>query len=993
MLIVILLNLMMAIAPMSVSASNPAASPAVAARARQANPLDMHHTRWTTKDGAPPNIIAMSQGKDGWLWLASTDGLFRFDGVRFERFRPAGTQQISTNVWGMHQLKSGALWIGYRTGGASLIENGTVRNFGNEDGFPDATVYDFAEDLIGRIWVATSRGLRVFDGKKWTIPADHFHAPTVDCTFLTTENSSVWAQCATGSFKLDLARASFTQVPGPVGMGRLVQDLKQTIWSVGGPQGEIVALNNDGMADKKKNWPKPRLSGGTMLFDRDSEHLWITRDDGLIRTDSKGKNEAFGVAQGLSGAMPNYLLQDREGNIWVGTENGLDRFRRNAISGVALPQIFLDRPAIAAGENGGLWLRKTLLLKPDLESFANIPTETEKETVASIWRERPDSVWYATRTGLTHQRGTISEKIDLPPEIQSPDIRSIAIDSESSLWISSRGVGTFRLKDGKWEVGGGFPDLKKSTYCIYRDKTGRLWFSFMGRRMAMLNKGKLQLYGAQDGLKVGNVTQFYGHGDDMWAGGENGLFHFDGNTFNPVIGDGDESFLGISGMFEHQGSLWLNGMAGITTIDMAELKMASKYPQYHVQFKRLDHRDGLLGSANQSYPVPSAIAGTDGTLWFTTTAGVFWLNGAQVSKNTLPPPVSIRSITTPNSSMPFIENALLRLAPRPSRLEIAYTALSLTMPERMRFRYQLENVDSDWQDAGSSRTATYTDLGPGEYRFKVIAANNDGVWNTEGAAVRFYIEPAFYQTYWFRTLITIIILAALFGLYKWRRAQIASQIYSRIEERLMERERISRELHDTILQTVHALVLQMHVATQKLPAAEPGREAMERALDLATNTISEGRDRIRGLRSRTEDQLDLLAVLREKVNAEQLGTAELATQNSGEIRRLHPVIFEEVLAIICEAIRNAYQHSGASQIEVQMNYGPDGITVIVQDNGRGIPQEIANAGHRAGHWGMIGMQERAKRIGGELSLKSSGTAGTRWIFSLCPELAYDGYVS
>ncbi|MFZ6719790.1 sensor histidine kinase [Undibacterium sp. Ji49W] len=987
-----LLNLTMAIVPLAANAVNPATSSAPAAHARQANPMDMHHTSWTTKDGAPPNIFAMTQSKDGWLWLASSDGLFRFDGVRFERFHPIGAQLISSNVWGMHQMKSGAIWIGYRTGGASLIQDGKVRNFGVQDGLPMATIYDFAEDSAGRIWSATSRGLHVYDGNKWATPPETLHAPKGDCTFLTASDASIWAQCETGSFRLPPPAISFIQHPGPMGMGRLVEDPIRTVWSIGGPQGEIVALNKADAAREKKNWAKPRVSGGTMLFDRDGEHIWITRADGLIRADGRGKNEAFGVAQGLSGAMPNCLLQDKEGNIWVGTENGLDRFRKTRLSGVTLPQIFLDRPGIAAGENGGLWLGTTLLPKPDVESFSSIPTVTGKDTVTTIWREGKDSVWYATMMGLTHQRGNDIEKFDLPPEIKLPDIRSITVDAEGSLWISSRGVGTFRLKNGKWVAGGGYPELKTLAFCIYSDKIGRLWFGLLGRKIAVLDKGKLQLYGAQDSLPTGNVMQFYGHDSDVWIGGENGLFRFDGSKFTSIQGTGDENFLGTSAIFEHQGVIWLNGMAGITAIDIAELKQASKDPQYQVQFRRIDHRDGLLGSANQSYPIPSAVAGTDGTLWFTTTAGVFWLKDAQTVKNTFPPPVYIRGITTPNSSMPFVDNAVLRLPPRQTRLEISYTALSLTMPERIRFRYQLENVDSDWQDAGNRRTATYTDLNPGEYRFKVIATNNDGVWNTGGALVRFYIEPAFYQTYWFRTMVAIIIFAALFCLYKWRRAQIASQIYSRIEERLMERERISRELHDTILQTVHALILQMHVATQKLPATAPGRESMERALDLATNTINEGRDRIRGLRSRTEEQLDLMSVLKEKVNAEQPGSAEFITRNSGEIRRLHPVIFEEVLAIICEAVRNAYQHSGASKIEVEMNYCPDGITVIVCDDGQGIPQEIASAGHRSGHWGMVGMQERAKRIGGELTLKSSASTGTRWIFSLCPELAYDGYV-
>ncbi|HTD02546.1 sensor histidine kinase [Undibacterium sp.] len=955
-----------------------------------ATPIDMHHTSWTAKDGAPSFIIAIAQMPDGWLWLASPSGIFRFDGVTFQRFRPNEVPLMSNNVWSMRLLASGSLWFGYRMGGASVWKDGKVRNFGLAEGMLPATVYDFAEDGSGKVWAATSQGLRVFDGKRWYEPAQHFHAPEGTCTLLQDEDGSVWAQCESGAFKLAPQGQTFVQMPGPAGLGRLVQGPNRTVWSVGGPKGEIAALNGIDAKRQLPTWPQPRTSGGTMLFDRDAEHLWITRADGLIRTSANGSNEFFGVSQGLSGAIPNTILQDREGNVWVGTENGLDRFRRNVLSGATLPQIYVDSPAIAAGENGSLWVGKTLLAKPTKEAFANIPQASEKDTVILLWREAPDSLWIVANDGLFHQRGSLREQIAMPKDVQPPLIRSIVRDGEGSLWISIRRAGMFRLRGGVWEAGGGFPELKRAASWMHCDRDGRMWFAFPDNKVMMLNKDKLYQYGIEDGLQVGLASQIIGSGDDIWVAGENGLFHFDGHQFVPILGVGEESMLGVSGILEFNGALWLNSAAGITTIDMGELKHAMRDVRYRVQFRRLDHKDGLQGVATQGYPVPTAVIGSDGVLWFSTTAGVFWLNPKTATKNSLPPPVYVRRVTAAGVEFPLVEGVMARLPPHPGRIQIDYTALSLTMPERMQFRFQLEGVDDGWQDAGTSRTATYTDLGPGEYRFKVKASNNDGVWNEEGAVMQFYLVPAFYQTLWFRILVAMLIASVFWAIYKLRLAQVARQIRARIEERLMERERIARELHDTLLQGTQAMILRVHAATARVPKHDPVREMIDNALEGADSLLQEGRERVHDLRAHDYFGVGVAASIRHSGTslAEESGV-KFEFEESEPRRSISSLVEHELYRIANEALTNAFRHSQATRIKTELIHERKALILIVQDNGLGLPPEVMRSGQLAGHWGLPGMRERAAKLGATLVLESAPGKGTMLRLSIPARMAYN----
>jgi signal transduction histidine kinase len=333
--------------------------------------------------------------------------------------------------------------------------------------------------------------------------------------------------------------------------------------------------------------------------------------------------------------------------------------------------------------------------------------------------------------------------------------------------------------------------------------------------------------------------------------------------------------------------------------------------------------------------------------------------------------------------------ALTSLPKYTTHVRIEYTAASLQIPERVRFRYKLDGLDKEWQDVGDRREATYTNLGPGQYSFHVIAANNDGVWNNTGATLAFSIAPALYQTYWFYGLCVLLCLGLLWLLYRVRIRQVSLQVRARLEERLAERERIARELHDTLLQSVQGLVLRFRAAVSRLSQEEPARSAMEQALDRADGVLAEGRDAVKQLRSAPGGDLELSRAI--AAFGEELAREDPCYFHStveGMPRELHPIVREEVMFIAREALVNAFRHGAARQIEAETSYGDTELKLRIRDDGRGIDVDMLRAGGREGHWGLLGMRERAKRVRGTLTLWSKPGAGTEIEVRLPAHMAY-----
>jgi signal transduction histidine kinase len=503
-----------------------------------------------------------------------------------------------------------------------------------------------------------------------------------------------------------------------------------------------------------------------------------------------------------------------------------------------------------------------------------------------------------------------------------------------------------------------------------------MWLGYPGNRIAMIDDGVVREFTAEDGIKIGTVTTVNAGHDHVLVGGELGLALFDGQRFHSLTADRIEALNGISGIIEtSDGDVWLNGSLGIVRVSAAELQQALENADHDMTYRVFDYEDGLPGIAQQVNPIPTAVVGGDGRLWFATNHGVAWIDPTRILTNDLPPPVTISAISS--GSEGYSLSGDLRLPSSVRQIEIDYTALSLSIPERVQFRYMLEGLDAEWQIAGTRRRAFYTNLAPRPYTFRVIAANNDGVWNEVGASASFSVAPRFFQASWFIALCGSVAILGVWLLYRFRMWQIAAGLHARLESRLAERQRIARELHDTLLQSTQGLVLRFQAVAQQMSPGDPARRMLEDALDRADDVLADGRDRVKDLRVDTEASHDLSQALKSVGDSlsEDCPTTFHIVVN-GAARALHPTVMDESYRIAREALINAFHHSRATKIHAEISYSSNVLMLRLRDDGCGIDEQILETGNRPGHWGLPGMRERALRIRSELNISSAPAAGT-----------------
>ncbi|HEX7070010.1 MAG TPA: triple tyrosine motif-containing protein [Rhodothermales bacterium] len=381
------------------------------------------------------------------------------------------------------------------------------------------------------------------------------------------------------------------------------------------------------------------------------------------------------------------------------------------------------------------------------------------------------------------------------------------------------------------------------------------------------------------------------------------------------------------------------------------------------------------------------VRGGDGRIWIATETGTIWLDPERIVRNELPPGVAIRSVTADGRL--YRDPASLTLPAATSNIEIDYAALSFASPGQVGVRYMLEGFDRMWRDPGTRRQAFYTNLPPGQYRFHVIAANDDGVWNRAGAAINFDIPPTFVQSRWFFALCLALALLLLWSLHRLRLAHLASRIRIRLEARLGERERIARDLHDTLLQGIQGLIWRFQAAADHIPPEDPARQMLEESLDRADKLLGDSRDKVQDLRPVAGDFGELgQALATEGRYFSNLHPAKLKVSIQGARRDLHPIVREEGFLVSREALCNAFQHADADSIEVEVTYGDAALQVRVRDDGRGISDEVLDAGERPGHFGLAGMRERAKKLGAQLDVWSRPGAGTEVDLRIPAKVAY-----
>jgi signal transduction histidine kinase len=505
--------------------------------------------------------------------------------------------------------------------------------------------------------------------------------------------------------------------------------------------------------------------------------------------------------------------------------------------------------------------------------------------------------------------------------------------------------------------------------------------------VVVFDGSRFHAYSEADGLAGGSVNAV--HIDDkgtVWIGTERGLSQFDGQrfvTWTIASGLPGERVLWI--LSDTAGRIWLAYSDGVACVSRSELDQAARDPSHRVAYRFFDDGDGLKGNPDQGWQA-SAVRASDGKLWFRTSDGVGIIDPQELDKNPVVPPVHIERLVADGKVIDSTHQT--QLEPLTRDVEIDYTALSLAEPRKVRFRYKLEGFDPHWRDAGTRRQAFYTNLDPRAYRFRVLACNNDGVWNESGATLGFDLLPAFYQTQWFRLLCVLAAIIVAWGSYRVHVWQVTTQLKERYEERLKERTRIAQELHDNLIQDVMGISLQIEVTDELLPASFPAKEPLTRALALCKSALDAGRRALNDLRTVPLSTADLVKSFSQLANelTRNAGT-KIDVTVEGRERPLNAVPGNDMLQIGRQAISNALQHADAKRIHVLLAYGEQELRLRVQDNGRGMDEEALNL-RRPGHYGIVGMHERAARLGATISLQSRIGEGTEVNLSVPASVLY-----
>jgi signal transduction histidine kinase len=565
------------------------------------------------------------------------------------------------------------------------------------------------------------------------------------------------------------------------------------------------------------------------------------------------------------------------------------------------------------------------------------------------------------------------------------------------VWIS-RGDGLFHVAAGATAEQIGWASLGRQDSALAllpEPGEGGLWLGFFQGGVAYLKDGKVrQSYAAKDGLGEGRVEALrFDRDGAVWASTEGGLSRIkDGKVATLSSRNGLPCDAVHWMMGDDHDSVWVYLACGLARIARAELDAWTRDPKRTVSYTVFDASDGVASFALGNLFNPQVSKSADGRIWFVSGDGVSVIDPRHIPFNKLPPPAHIEQITGDRKiywrNFWGATDARLRLPKLSRDLRIDYTALSLVAPEKVRFKYNLEGHDDDWVDAGARRQAFYNDLRPRSYRFRVMASNNSGVWKEAGDSFDFSIDPAYYQTRWFQALCAAAFLSLLWALYQYRLHQIAQRFNTRLDERT----RIARDLHDTLLQSFHGLMFRYQAAHNMVPRRpEEAMEALDRALDGTEKAVAEGRDAIHNLRASTTLTNELAQVVTALGSemSQEMGARATGFQVvvEGSPHHLHPILRDEVYAIAREAVRNAFRHAEAHEIEVEITYGTGSFRLRVRDDGKGIDPAIA-AGGRGGHYGVPGMRERAKRIGGKLDVWAESGAGTEVELTIPRSIAY-----
>jgi signal transduction histidine kinase/streptogramin lyase len=714
---------------------------------------------------------------------------------------------------------------------------------------------------------------------------------------------------------------------------------------------------------------------GTLFRDRE-KHLWVgTQDDGVIRV-NEGQIDRFRAADGLSGDVINAVYQDREDTIWVATSEGLDSFRKTAMISFTVHDGLTANvsSSVLADREGTIWIGNL----GGLDSISGGRVSSLRKSqglpggqVTALLEDHGGRLWLGVDNRLSVFEHGAFRLINRRDGAPLGTIRAMAEDRENNVWAIALGSPQRLIRITNLGIREDIPvPPVLDPSALAADPENGIWLGLFSGHLARYRGGQFETLQFTAGTQVRQVI--VGPDGSVLGATNRGVIAWRNGTLRTMTArNGLPCDRVYGGVFDANGALWLYAECALVRIAASDLKRWWERADTIVGGRVFDALDGVR-SGPAAFE-PKASRSRDGTLWFASSTVVQTIDPAHLPENTLPPPVHIEQVIADRRAYPA--TSAVRLPPLTRDLEIDFVGLSYIAPQRVGFRYRLEGRDNSWQESGSRRQAFYNDLRPGKYRFRVIARNNDGVWNDQGAAIDVVIAPAWYQTNWFVALCVVGGLVAAWVFYQLRMTQVARQLNARFDERLEERTRMARDLHDTLLQTVQASKLVADDALDCPDDLTAMRRSLEQLSEWLSQATREARTAVNSLRASTTEQNDLAGAFGRAIDdCRRQRSIEPSLTVTGEPREMHPVVRDEVYRIGYEAIRNACMHSRGSRLEVALNYGHE-LTVRVADNGVGIDSAVADSG-KEGHFGLQGMRERAVRIGATLKVSSTASGGT-----------------
>jgi diguanylate cyclase (GGDEF)-like protein len=792
----------------------PVATAALLLGAAPAWPLDptlaitqYRHDVWNTKHGLPQSSVeSILQTHDGYLWLGTQEGLARFDGVRFTVFDTANTRALRHNrVYALFEDRERNLWIGTEDGGLARLRGGIFTAYGVAEGLPKDAVRAITQDASGAIWVGTGRGLARMEGERFRTytEADGLPDRAVRALALGADGT-LWVGTSGGLARIRDGRIE-RERPAGAAAGRvlaLCADADGTMWA--GTTGGLLRLRGDGVRTFRQ---RDGLPGRVQALWRDRDgSLWIGVEGGGLARLVGERITRFTSQDGLANDMVLAIREDREGNLWVGTQDGgLTRLaagkfatytKREGLAGDIVWPVLQDREGnLWMGTNGGGLSR---MRDGAIRNFTTADG-LSSNAVQSLAQDQRGALWIGTRGGgldrLEDGRFTHYSVPDLPGD----SVSALLADRDGSLWVGTRGHGVARLRDGaftRYGLADGLPD--DTIHFIHQDRQGAVWFATDGGGLVRFREGAFHAYTMQDGLPTDIINTLHEDAEGtLWIGTYGGgLVRFRDGAFT--------SFTTAEGLFDNAvfhiledgaGHLWMSCNKGVFRVSKKELDDLANGRISRVHSTAYGTEDGMKHRECNGANQPAGWRTVDGRLWFPTIQGVVTIDPANVATNRIPPLVAVEQVVADKEV--FAADAGREFPPGTESFEFQYAGLSFSLPERVQFRYKLEGLDRDWVEVGTRRTAYYTRIPPGAYRFVVTAANEDGVWNEQGAAVALRLRPHFYTTAWFYGLCVVLLAGASrggYGLYSRRVRARELMLIRTVEERTQQLEQANRTL-------------------------------------------------------------------------------------------------------------------------------------------------------------------------------------------------------